>query len=71
MPRSKRIVFILSLMSLVFGFGAEMSRAATAENWCADLCTLNCETCATARTIGCTCEWFCTDGDEGTQICTS
>lgn len=39
-------------------------------NWCEGLCDRNCEECLTAYVVGCTYYWFCTDGDDGQQICT-
>jgi hypothetical protein len=39
-------------------------------DWCEDICAANCSECFTAYVEHCTCYWFCTDGEDGRQICT-
>jgi|APCOG7522876152_1049122.scaffolds.fasta_scaffold13052_1 hypothetical protein len=42
-------------------------------DWCNDECDEQCGSagCATAWSEGCSCYWFCRDGEDGVSICTS
>jgi len=39
-------------------------------DWCDDICGNECEDCYTSYVEGCTCYWFCENGENGRQICT-
>lgn len=39
-------------------------------DWCDRICGRECDDCYTSYVEGCTCYWFCEDGDEGQRICT-
>ena len=72
MSRSQRVVLVLAVVGLASGLGIESSRAGEAGSWCKDLCDVRCEEkdgCRTSEDEGCTCYWWCRDGDDGADIC--